>query len=165
MERKIKTKPFLEQKNPAAAAVALTVLAETGSAREAGRVSRMSDHTVLAIAERLPEDFAQIKKLRGFHHFNLAEKCMTELDGRDLSEVNPVNLSIMSGIHTQRGLDCIANDVPMPFDPQLTRRAIEDSDFCRNELQRRGLKSPVLEGTATDGEQGQGTRAEGSSDG
>jgi hypothetical protein len=142
----LKTKPFLEQKNPGVAALALTTLVETGSANAAAKVAKISDHTVLAIAERLPEDFANIKKLRGMHHFNLAEKAMTELDGRDYSEASLVNLSVMSGIHTQRGLECVAREIPMMFDPQLARRCIEESEFWRRQMQQPTVVQEIANG-------------------
>src|ERR1017187_5934567 len=145
MERKIKTKPRTEEKDPELAGQAMAAFAETGSKRKTALALGISRHTVTAIVERNPEDFATIKKMRAAQHFRIADKCLKQLDETDLSKVSPMQLSIMSGIHTQRGLDCIANEVPMPYDPQLARRCIEESEFWRKQVQELKESKPVKE--------------------
>lgn len=63
----------------------------------------------------------------------------------DLSTVAPAQISVMSGIRTQRGHELIPEEPPMPFDPQLARRVVEESAFWRAELQRRSKPLSVID--------------------
>lgn len=136
----LKTCPRIEEKNPELAAKALVEYAKTGSYRAAARATGLKDETVTRIAERNPEDFGQIKKGVGSRLYDISNRLMDTFDSEDaFTDIPPMNRMIMTGIAIQRANECVAREIPMGFDPQLARRVVEESEFWRNELQKRNL--------------------------
>src|ERR1017187_882446 len=124
----------IEKRNPELASQALVAYAETKSLRKAAALTGLGKDAVRGIAERNPGQLRQVKTAVASRHFHIANRCLQELEQVDLSTVAPAQLSVMSGIHTQRGLECIANEPPLEFDPQLARRCIEESEFWRKQV-------------------------------
>lgn len=135
----------IEKRDPVLASQALVAYAETNSLRKAGALTGLGKDAVAGIVERNPEEFRQVKTAIARRHFHIANRCLEELEQVDLSTVAPAQLSVMSGIHTQRGHELIAKEPPMPFDPQLARRVVEESAFWRAELQRRSIPLSVID--------------------
>jgi hypothetical protein len=155
----LKTCPRVEERRPKAAAKALAVLVEGGSNRRAARASGLTHPTVAQLAERLPEDFYQIKKQRGEKHMGFAGRLLDSLDrmtDEQIDAIPPMSRSIQSGIHTDKAIACFAREIPMPFDPQLVRRVIEESEYWRNEMKRHGEEIPA----AVEEESSAGTKSQ-----
>jgi hypothetical protein len=133
----------IEKKDPVLASQALVAYAETGSLRKAAALTGLGKDAVRGIAERNPEDLRQVKKAVARRHFHIANRCLDELEQVDLSTVPPAQLSVMSGIHTDKAVALTANEPPEVLDYEALSKVIRLHDALVANLARRQL--PVVE--------------------
>lgn len=137
----------IEKRDPELASKALVALADTGSMRQAAKTVGVAIGTVGAIADRNPEEFGRIKQERARQHFEIANRCLQVLATKDLTEVAPVSLSIMSGIHTDKAIGLTAKEIPTGLNVEDMRKVVGAYDYYQEEIKRRGLSvvEPIKE--------------------
>jgi len=127
----------IEKRDPELAAKALVMLADTGTQKKTGDLLGLHHSTVGAIAERNPDEFSIVKKERASQHFKIATRCLDQLETADLTGIHPVQLSVMSGIHTDKAIALTAKDPPTIFDYEGLNKVIRMHDVLMAELSRR----------------------------
>jgi hypothetical protein len=122
------------------ASKALVAYAEMGNCAKAAAAVGVAPGTVLAIAERNPDEFGIIKNERARQHFRMAGRLLCSLDrmkDEAIDAITPYNRTLMSAIHSDKGIALTAKDPPTIFDYDGLNKVIRMHDVLMAELSRR----------------------------
>ena len=95
----------IEDKQPYVRAEIVRAYAETGSLKQTAAALGISDHTVLAVFERNPEDFAMANNLGARGYAIDADACRKlSMEPERLACCSAPQLAVMSGIYADKSL-------------------------------------------------------------